>query len=211
MFKFIDIEQNTEEWFQLRAGKITSSKLQTIMANFPGAFGMPAKKYAVSLAIEQITEKAIPSTYQNDHMQRGHEQEPIARALYEDESFCEVTNGGFFESDNVGCSPDGLVSSDGVIEIKSVIHTVHFDNVRRGKFDPAYKWQFIGNMKFSGRDWMDFVSYCSTFPVGRQLYVCRLKKEDYQEEFKMIDERIEQFLELVKTTKEVILNSDYNI
>ena len=75
MFKFIDVNQNTDEWFQMRCGKLTSSKLGTIMANFGKAFGDPAKKYAVNIAIEQITGSPISSDYTNADMQRGHDQE----------------------------------------------------------------------------------------------------------------------------------------
>ena len=74
MFKFIDVNQNTDEWFQMRCGKLTSSKLGTIMANYGKAFGEPAKKYAVNIAIEQITGNPIASTFSNDHMQRGHDR-----------------------------------------------------------------------------------------------------------------------------------------
>jgi hypothetical protein len=124
-FKFYDVAQNEDEWFALRAGRLTSSKLGTIMANYGKAFGEPAKKYAVNIAIEQITGKPIASTYTNEHMERGHEQEPVARMLYEEENFTEITNGGFFGSEFIGCSPDGLEGNNGVIEIKSVIAPVH--------------------------------------------------------------------------------------
>lgn len=204
MFNFIDIDQNSDEWFELRAGKLTSSKLSTIMANYGKAFGDPAKKYAVNIAIEQITGKPIASSYQNDHMVRGHEQEPIARMLYEDMTFCDVDNGGFFESGFIGCSPDGLVGSDGLIEIKSVIAPVHFATIKRGGVDPAYRWQCIGNLKFTGRDWIDFVSYCADFPEDRQLFTHRLHKADLSEEFKMIDNRADEFKRLVDDTAETI-------
>ena len=208
-FKFIDVDQNSDEWFALRAGRLTSSKLGVIMANYGKAFGDPAKKYAVNIAIEQITGQPIASTYTNEHMERGHEQEPIARMLYEEENFCDVTNGGFFESEFVGCSPDGLVSDSGVIEIKSVIAPVHFANIKRQTVDPAYRWQCVGNLKFTGRDWLDFISYCSEFPDGKRLYVHRIHKEQLTEEFQMIDDRVELFKDLVDSTKETILNSNY--
>jgi len=213
MFKFYDVEQNSDEWFQHRAGKLTSSNLGKVMANLGKAFGDPAKKYAVQIAIEQITGNPVSSSYSNEHMERGHEQEPIARMLYEQENFCDVTNGGFFESDTkfVGCSPDGLVGDDGVIEIKSVISSVHFANVKRQSFDPAYKWQFIGNLKFTERNWIDFVSYCEDFPEGKRLYTFRLNKEDYQKEFKQIDDRVDEFERLVYTTKKEILETNYVI
>lgn len=209
MLEFKDVNQNTDEWFELRAGKLTSSKLGTIMANFGKAFGEPAKKYAVNIAIEQITGEPISSDYSNEHMERGHEQEPLARMLYEQETFCDVTNGGFWEGDFIGCSPDGMVGNNGCIEIKSVIPHVHFANIKRQTVDPAYKWQCIGNLMLTDSDWLDFISYCDTFPEDKKLYTYRLKKEAYQEEFKMLLSRINDFEKLVNETKETILNSSY--
>lgn len=210
MLEFFDVEQNSDQWFEMRAGKLTSSKLGTIMANFGKAFGDPAKKYAVNIAIEQITGNPIPSSYQNEHMQRGHEQEPIARMLYESETFCAVENGGFFGSEFVGCSPDGMVSDCGVIEIKSVIAPVHYASIRRQSLDPAYRWQCIGNLKFTGREWLDFVSYCAEFPADKQLFTHRIERGSLSKEFSMIDERISEFKQLVDETRECILTSKYS-
>ena len=104
---FHDVEQNTDEWLDMRIGKLTGSGCSKIMANYGKAFGEPAKKAAVQVAVEQLTGKrSISSCYSNEHMERGHEQEPIARALYEDKYFIDVTNGGFFDCGNTGCSPD---------------------------------------------------------------------------------------------------------
>lgn len=208
-FKFHDIDQNGDDWYQIRAGRLTSSKLGCVMANLGKAFGEPAKKYAVDIAIGQITGRAVQSSYQNDHMARGHEQEPLARILYEEETFCDVTNGGFFGSEFIGCSPDGLVDDNGVIEIKSVISGVHYNNVKRQNIDPAYKWQCIGNLKFTGRDWLDFISFCAEFPEGSQLFVWRIRKEDLEEEFAIMDARIAEFKTLVGSTKKMILESEY--
>ena len=137
MLKFYDVEQNSDIWYALRAGKLTSSNLGKVMANFGKAFGEPAKKLAVQIAIEQITGQPISNDYSNAHMERGHEQEPIARMLYEEETFSTVSNGGFYGSDTLSCSPDGLVFDCGVIEIKSVIESVHYANVKRQNVDPA--------------------------------------------------------------------------
>ena len=210
MFNFHDVDQNSDEWYEMRAGLITSSKLGTIMANYGKAFGEPAKKYAVNIAIEQITGKAISSGYSNEHMERGHEQEPIARMLYEQENFCDVTNGGFFDDGDIGCSPDGLVGDDGVVEIKSVIASTQYATVKRQKLDPAYKWQCIGNLKFTGRDWIDYISYCADFPEDKQLFIHRISKADCEEDFKMIDSRVKEFMMLIIDTKQIILESNYS-
>ena len=208
--KFHDVAQNSDEWYALRAGSFTSSNASKVMANLGKAFGDPAKKYAVNIAVEQITGAPMVSDYTNEHMERGHEQEPIARMLYEEENFCDVTNGGYFDLGFIACSPDGMVHDDGVIEIKSVIASVHFANIKRQSIDPAYKWQCIGNLKFTGRDWLDFVSYCADFPEDKRLFTHRIWKKDLEEEFNQISNRIEEFEKLVESSKAIILEGNYS-
>lgn len=197
-----NIEQNTDAWLELRIGKATASKFSCFMAHDGKDFGEPARAYALQIALERINGKKSEFGFSNDHTERGHEQEPVARMLYEDENFVDVTNGGFFDCGDYGDSPDGLVGSDGVIEIKSVIEKVHYATLLRGSFDPAYKWQLIGHLDCTGRDWVDFVSYCSGFPPDKQLIVYRLNRADYQAELDSLRARREKFLMLVNETIE---------
>ncbi len=208
--QFHDIEQNSDEWYEIRAGRFTSSNMPKVMAVFGKAFSVPAQQYAVRIAVEQLTGKPMVNNYYNEHMERGHLQEPIARRLYEAQTFCEVSNGGFFSLDFIGCSPDGLVYDDGLIEIKSVLAHVHFANIKRGALDPAYRWQCIGNLKFTGRNWLDFVSYCADFPTHQQLYRSRIYASDLQEEFEMIDTRLNAFEKLVDKFRNIIQDSLYS-
>lgn len=203
--QFYDIEQNTDEWLDKRIAKVTGSSCSKMMANYGKAFGEPAKKAAVTIAIERLTGKrSLNEAYSNSQMQRGHEQEPIARMLYEAECFVDVTNGGFFDCGDFGCSPDGLVNDDGLIEIKSVLSSVHYANIKRGGIDPSYKWQIYFNLLHTGRDWIDFVSYCADFPESTRLYIHRINRADCDEQFKMIKERSDQFFKLVDEIKDTI-------
>jgi len=208
---WIDIEQNEDEWYALRVGKITSSSLSKVMANYGKAFGDPARKYAADIAIGQITGQVAGAGYQNAHMERGHIEEPLARACYEDRYFSAVTNGGFYDLGDIGCSPDGLVGEDGMVEIKSAIPSIHYARIKKQSFDAAYKWQLAGNLKFSGRDWLDFISYCHDYPDDKKIYVYRCHSEDFADEFKMIDSRIGEFRELIAETKSIILNNNYSL
>lgn len=193
---WLDVEQNTDVWHDLRLGKVTASGASSFMANFGKAFGEPANKYALSLALQRVT-RVKPESYTNEHMERGHAQEPIARMLYESETFQEVTNGGFFDYDEYGCSPDGLIKN-GAIEIKSVIASTHYATLQRGNFDPSYRWQIASQLDCDGVEFVDFVSYCSEFPLAKQLLVYRITRDDFKDELVKLRDRRAEFLELVK-------------
>jgi len=195
---FHDVTQNSDEWFQLRLGKATASRFGCIMANDGKAFGDPAKDYALQLALELATGKKAEFSFTNEHTERGHEQEPVARMLYEEEQFVSVTNGGFFDWIEYGDSPDGLVGDEGVLEIKSVVAKTHYATLRRGSFDPVYKWQLIGHLDCTGRNWVDFASYCADFPPAKQLITYRLNRDQVGNEIIRLNERRGEFLKLVR-------------
>lgn len=192
---FHDVEQNSDAWHELRLGKVTASNFGLIMANDGKVFGEPAKRYALQLALERINGRKAEHGFSNDHTERGHEQEPIARMLYEELFFCDVQNGGFFDCGDVGDSPDGLVGEDGVIEIKAVIASTHYATRRRGSFDPVYRWQIVGHLDCTGRDWVDYVSFCSDFPEHEQLLVYRVNRDEVRDELARLQERRAQFIE----------------
>lgn len=197
-----DVEQNTDEWLELRRGKATMSRASTFMANYGKSFGEPAKEYALQLALERITGKRAEHGFTNDHMERGHEQEPIAKMCYEEQHFVDVSNGGFFDLGMYGDSPDGLVGNDGVVEFKSVIAKTQYATLCRGSYDPAYKWQLVGHLDCTGRDWVDFGSYCSDFPEDKRLIVYRLHRCDCLQELVELETRRAEFLHLVQSVQD---------
>jgi hypothetical protein len=211
---WIDIQQNTYEWLDRRIAKVTGSSVSCVMAHqgkldkegLP-KFGDPAKSLATNIAIERMTgKKVITSGYKSSDMKRGHEEEPIAIILYEDMFFISVQNGGFYDNGKTGCSPDGLVGSNGLVEVKSVLVKAHLATIERGTFDPTYKWQCFFNLNESGREWIDFVSYCSSYPKKTNLFVDRIEKGDIVEEIEMMEKRLEEFESLVEEVSSKIIN-----
>lgn len=162
-----DVEQNGPEWELLKLGKASSLSYAKFMANFGKPFGEPAHRYACKSRWSGLP-SARPNTASRMTTWSAATSRSGARMLYEEMFFCEVGNGGFFDFGQYGDSPDGLIGTDGVIEIKSVIASTHHDTIKRGKFDPAYKWQVAGHFD-SGRKWVDFVSYCADTPSGTSL------------------------------------------
>lgn len=197
---FHDVRQGSDEWHALRCGKVTGSSFGLFMAKENACFGDPAKRYALQIALEILTGKRAEHGFQTDDMKRGHDQEPIARMMYEDEHFVTVRNGGFFDWETYGDSPDGLVGDDGIVEIKSVIAPTHYATLRRGSFDPSYRWQLVGHLDCTGREWVDFVSYCSDFPEEKQLIVHRLHRADCVDETERLRARRDEFIGLVQET-----------
>lgn len=207
---FHNVVQGSDEWNALRCGKVTASNFSIFMANSDkDFFGEPAKRYALQISLERINGCKSEASFTNGHMNRGVEQEPIARSIYEEEYFLSVDNGGFFDCGLYGDSPDGLVNNDGAIEIKSVIAPVHYANMKRGSFDPAYLWQIVGHLDCTGRDWVDFISYCSEFPRNKQIIVYRAWRYEYVEHINRLRLRRNDFLKLIDAIESELSEEDF--
>ena len=199
---FHNVDQNTDIWYNLRIGKITGSHFGSIMANDGKAFGNPAQEYAIQVALERVTKSRMESGFTNAWMDRGHELEPIARYLYELETFETVDNGGIYIEGDYATSPDGNVNQDGQIEIKSVKFSTHFERIRKGGYDLKYKWQLQGNLWVSGRSWTDFTSYAPEFPEDKELYIFRVYRDE--EMIERLETRLFEFNKLIQTNLKLL-------
>jgi hypothetical protein len=75
-------EQRTEEWFNIRLGKVTASSLFKVLARTKTGYGADRANYMTQLVLERVTGNRAES-YTNASMQWGIDQEPFARAAYE--------------------------------------------------------------------------------------------------------------------------------
>ena len=205
-----EIQQNTEEWLSLRAGKVTASSCSTMMANISKGmefFSDTAKEYAHKLAVERLTGKPILDLFTSVHLERGHEEEPIAREMYEELSFNTVENGAFYTSDDcplLGASPDGVVNDNKGIEIKSVIYKAMRKILKRDSYPTEYKWQLAHQFLVCGFDSIDFIAYCSQYPEVHQLYVKTINREEMKEEIQLISERQVEFEKQIEIETKLI-------
>lgn len=192
----IDVEQGTEKWFDEKMGKPSASRFKDMKA---GGNGATRKKYVYQKATEILTGK-MPEQYSNAHMERGVEQEPEARALYEMTRDVDVVEVGLaLLDDKSACaSPDGLVGDKGGTEIKSVIPTVHLETFLSGKMPPAHMAQVQGNLWVFEREWWDFISY-SPDMTDKPILVYRIGRDE--EYIDMLKSEVERFN---KDVKEVV-------
>jgi len=174
------MEQRTPEWYAARVGKVTASRVHDIVATTKsGGFTSGRKNYMAELVIERLTGAPAPS-YQSVAMLYGIECEPEARAAYAFAQDVDVEEVGFLDHPSiemVGCSPDGYVGKDGLVEIKCGNTATHLDTLLTGKVDPAYVDQMQFQMGVTGREWCDYVSYDKRLPEPMRLFVCRIPRD----------------------------------
>lgn len=171
--------QQSEQWFAQRLGKVTGSRFKDVLASIKNGEAAARRNYRAQLVLERLT-GAREETYTNTAMQWGNDNEPLARVAYEARTGLVVAEVDFINRESLqsGVSPDGLVGTDGGIEIKCPYQSaVHLDTLKNG-MPPEHMAQVQGAMWVTGRQWWDFVSYDPRFPESLQLYVERISRDE---------------------------------
>lgn len=166
-------KQRTDEWFAARLGKVTASRISDVMMK-PTTAGY--QNYMAQLVCERLT-GVHEEGFTSAAMQHGIDTEPQARAMYEMRHGVDVDETGLVDHPTVamsGASPDGLVGTDGLIEIKCPNAATHIKTLTGGKIDRKYLLQMQWQMACTGRVWCDFVSFCPAMPSEMQMYVQRV-------------------------------------
>lgn len=168
-----DLIQGTDEWHAARCGMVTASVAGKLLTStLKVADNESSRGVVLTLAAERITGYVDP-TYCGSSMERGHEDEPYARDTYS-EHVAPVDEAGFMVRDfggyRIGYSPDGLVSVDGQIEVKSRLQKIHLRAILEDRVPAENYAQIQCGLLVSGRDWCDYVSFCGGMP----LYVKRV-------------------------------------
>jgi hypothetical protein len=201
------IEQGSAEWFELRRGLATGSHFAEVMAaGRGGAEATGRRNYRMRLALEIVTGKVAKSTFSgNAHTERGKELEPFARMAYESITGHIVEEVPFIKHNFLSCgvSPDGLIGTEGMVEFKCPIPSIHWDYLQLDGKPPAeYKWQVYGEMWIANRKWNDFVSYCEDMPESLQTHITRVHWDDSI--IAELDAGVSKFLaEVAVTVKEI--------
>ena len=163
--KVIECPQRSNSWFQARLGIPTSSAFDKIVTS-TGEPSKQAQGYLYTLAAERIAGIAELS-YSSGAMAEGERREEESRMVYAMLREVEVSEVGFCLSDcgRYGCSPDGLIGSDGLVELKNPIGKTQIEYLLKAKLPTAYVQQVQGQLLVTGRSFCDFVGYYPGLPT----------------------------------------------
>ena len=165
---FFDVEQGTEEWLAMRCGILTASEIRLIVSQtLEPASNDKERAHIFELLGQRITGYVEPR-FVSDDMLRGQWDEVEARIKYR-EHFAPVQECGFITNDDfgfvIGYSPDGLVGDDGLIECKSRRQKFQVETISTDQVPAEYMLQLQTGLLVTGRQWIDFVSYCGGMPM----------------------------------------------
>lgn len=204
MPRYLTCDQHSGAWLTARRGRITASRMAHVIdynepssakakeAGFKlvreavaaGVKGIPSAKrtrYFEELRAERLTHRCIEH-YVTPYMDHGTSMESIARMAYEVALDVRVEEVGFAIDDDLdywGASVDGLVGTDGMVEIKGPQDLTHFAYKEAGIVPPEYEPQMMTGMEVNKRKYCDFISYIEDnpedpIPLDLRLFVVRL-------------------------------------
>lgn len=183
------MQQRTEEWRRARLGRFTASRFSDLLTEAKsksdreaGNLSKTSESYVLGCIGEILTE--LPADeIETVAMKWGTEHEDEARMAYCLRANVDVEQVGFVEHpelEYVGCSPDGLVGTDGLIEIKCPFTSrEHVRTLVSREIPEQYVAQVHGQLWVTGRKWCDFVSYDPRVIFdGAELAIVRVERDE---------------------------------
>jgi len=165
-----DVQQGSDAWFSLRAGIVTASEFSKLITS-TGAPSKTLQAYAYTKACEKYAGKPVDAFAGNVWTENGIADELKARESYSIfHTKDAVTEIGFVTDDDItcGCSPDGLVGDDGLLELKrmkgNLLVEAHLYYARNKKLLPKFVAQVQGQLMICKRQWCDVMIYNPLLP-----------------------------------------------
>jgi len=175
--KIHNCQQGTIEWMRCRAGIPTASRLDVLMTAKArkGELTQGSRTYMHEKLAEWVTGEPIVENL-GGFVERGKELEAEAIANYAFDRDVTVVPVGFITLDDgsAGCSPDGLVGTDGIVEAKCYSLQNHIAALLEA--DDEHYAQVQGGLWITERTWVDRIYWNPILPP----VVVRIERdEDY--------------------------------
>jgi hypothetical protein len=123
----INVTQGTPEWRQARVGSLGASRVHDAVARTRNGWAASRSVVLSDIVCERLTGAPV-EVYVTEAMRRGSMLEPDARAAYGFRCDVDVELVGLVRHPRIAgthASPDGLVGSCGLVEIKCPATSAH--------------------------------------------------------------------------------------
>lgn len=163
--------------------------------------------YIEDVVADRLAVKTWITGLKNAYTDNWHELEPIARWLYELETWLSISEIWFMDLDEYsGCSPDGVIFDwykiEWLIEIKCLDNKWHLKTLLEQKAESKYERQIQMQLLVTGADWCDYVAYNPNYE--KSLFIKRYYKDETAQE------ELKKWLEIGKQRIQKI-ESDFNL
>ena len=192
-----EIVQGSPEWFAARLGKLTSSRINDATAKIKSGEAASRRTYRDQLLSERRTGIGGGSDLSAiKHVKWGTDCEPFARQAIEVELGCLVKQVGFVDHPTIpmaGCSPDGFIGTDHIIEIKCPASSTHIGYLKNpGMIPNDYKKQVLWILACTQRRSAIFCSFDPRWGLKDQMLL--IHYEPHPSEIKELEEEASKFL-----------------
>lgn len=201
---FYDIEQNTDEWYDMKLGKFSASSAAVL---FMDKKTKGYQNLITKIAFERLTQK-IQKQFSNDWMEYGHITEPEANENYQIETFNELENGGIWIANDWLCaSPDAkIVGQNAGCEFKCPSVSTYREYIEQHikktvvELPKDYFYQVHFQMLCTDWEYIDYMPYYSN--TLRQLLTRVYRDENILDAIKeKLNEAIYDVNELINIIK----------
>jgi putative phage-type endonuclease len=177
---YTGIEQGSAEWFEIRRGKVTASRISDVLA---GGTGAVRGNYMAALISERLTGVTHPDSFKSAAMEWGTETENQARAAYAFHHDVTVERIAFVDHPRIGmtgASTDGLIGADGIVSFKCPLTATHIASLKGKPIKREYLLQNQWELACTGRKWVDHNSFDPRMPESMRLHTVRIWRDDKQ-------------------------------
>lgn len=187
------VEQGTPEWHALRAGIVTMSAVAPLLVDgrCEGGFGAGAITYMHELIAQNFTGDDSSGFSGNKDTERGHADEEVVKKFYQEKHGYECEDVTIILNHGVGYSPDWVVGSNGLLEVKSKLPKFQVGILLSGEVPKEHVAQLQGGLWVAEREWIDFISYSS----GMKTFEKRVYRDEKY--IRKMAQRVKVFYEIM--------------
>lgn len=203
------IVQGTAEWLSARAGRLTASRCADAFARLKkGGWAGSRAQLLRELLAERLTGDSVRH-YVSPEMQWGIDQEPNAKAEYEEETGQILRPAWLFDHptiENFAATPDALLGADTVVEFKCPKTSTHILYCGLKTVPDEYQPQVLAQLACTRRTKAKLVSYDPRIKGPKRMHV--IDWEPDPAEIAAIEAEAREFLAELETMFEQFTSSE---